>query len=101
MFSSKRAYPALARANMAPGVAIGVAVLIGGCSADVTRFDFPFFGLTEKSGATGSLPTPSESMTRRSYEDLASGAPRGAGLGESGRSAAPAPVASTPGGADR
>jgi len=101
MFSSKRAYPALARANMAPGVAIGVAVLIGGCSADVTRFDFPFFGLTEKSGATGSLPAPPESMTRRSYEDPTSGAPRGAGLGESGRGAAPAPVASTPYAGDR
>jgi murein DD-endopeptidase MepM/ murein hydrolase activator NlpD len=86
---------------MAPGVVIGVAVLIGGCSADVTRFDFPFFGLTEKAGETGSLPTPAEAMARRAYEDPSSGAPRGAGLGEGGRGATPAPVAGTPGAVDR
>src|SRR5262249_59368681 len=70
-------------------LAIALAVLLGGCSADVTRFDFPVFGLTDKAGETGSLPTPPEAMARRGYEDPSSGAPRGAGLGETGRGAAP------------
>jgi murein DD-endopeptidase MepM/ murein hydrolase activator NlpD len=94
MFSNKRAYAALAREAMAPGLAIALAILVGGCSADVTRFDFPFFGLTDKGGETGSLPTPPNAMARRGYEDPSSGAPRGAGLGETGRGAVPAPYAS-------
>ena len=40
------------------GVVIAFAVVVGGCSTDVTRFDFPFFGLTDKGGETGSLPLP-------------------------------------------
>src|SRR6516225_820467 len=94
MFSNTRASAALAGGIIAPGVAIALAV--GGCSADVTRFDFPVFGLTEKGGETGSLPLPPESMARRGYDDPSSGAPRGAGLAETGRGAAPAPYMSTP-----
>jgi murein DD-endopeptidase MepM/ murein hydrolase activator NlpD len=93
MFSNKRAHAALARDAVALALAIALAVLVGGCSADVTRFDFPVFGLTDKGGETGSLPTPPEALARRGYEDPASGAPRGAGLGEAGRGAAPAPYA--------
>src|SRR5262245_10615432 len=104
MFSNKRAHAALARDAVAPGLApglamgllaIALAVLLGGCSADVTRFDFPVFGLTDKAGETGSLPMPPEAMARRGYEDPSSGAPRGAGLGETGRAAAP-PLYVTP-----
>ena len=94
MFSNKRAHAALARDAVATGLAIALAVLIGGCSADVTRFDFPVFGLTNKSGETGSLPAPPEAMARRGYEDPASAVPRGAGLGETGQGAAPVPYAS-------
>jgi murein DD-endopeptidase MepM/ murein hydrolase activator NlpD len=93
MFSNKRARAALARDAVALALAIALAVLVGGCSADVTRFDFPVFGLTDKAGETGSLPTPPEAMARRGYEDPASGPPRGAGLGEAGRGAAPSPYA--------
>jgi len=97
MFSNKRAYAALARDVVATGWAVALAVLIGGCSADVTRFDFPVFGLTDKGGETGSLPAPPEAMARRGYEDPSSAAPRGAGLGETGRGAVPVPYAiSTP-----
>jgi murein DD-endopeptidase MepM/ murein hydrolase activator NlpD len=41
-----------------------VAVSTGACSADVTRFDFPPFGLTEGNRATGSLPVPPEPVAR-------------------------------------
>jgi murein DD-endopeptidase MepM/ murein hydrolase activator NlpD len=93
MFSNKRAHAALARDAVALVLAIALAVWVGGCSADVTRFDFPVFGLTDKGGETGSLPAPPEALARRGYEDPASAAPRGAGLGEAGRGAAPAPYA--------
>ena len=39
-----------------------LAVSAGGCSADVTRFDFPAFGLTEGKGADDRLlPGPPQS----------------------------------------
>jgi murein DD-endopeptidase MepM/ murein hydrolase activator NlpD len=66
--------------------------VVGGCSADVTRFDFPSFGLTGKGSETGSLPSSSQSANgTRSYDDTPPGAPpRGAGLGDpAGRSASP------------
>ena len=74
MLSNKRTCAALADVRVAQGVVIALAVLVGGCSADVTRFDFPFFGLTDKGGETGSLPTPPESIARRnpSYDDAPS-----------------------------
>ena len=75
---------------------IAFTVLVGGCSADVTRFDFPAFGLTEKSGSTASIPTPSAPIARRDpgYYD-GSPAPR-AGLGDPDRGYAPAPYADAP-----
>src|SRR6476660_1028703 len=93
MFSNKRARAALARDAVALALAIALAVLIGGCSADVTRFDFPVFGLTEKGGETGSIPTPPETMSRRSsgYDDGPGAPPRGAGLSDAGRGYSPAP----------
>lgn len=43
--------------------ALTLALLLGGCSADVGRFDFPAFNLNGDSGTTTSaLPTPSEPM---------------------------------------
>src|SRR5215467_5756253 len=86
MFSNKRAYAPRARQVLALGSAIALEILVGACSADVTRFDFPVFGLTDKGGETGSLPAPPEAMARRGYEDPSSAAPRGAGLGETGGS---------------
>jgi murein DD-endopeptidase MepM/ murein hydrolase activator NlpD len=64
---------------------------LGGCSADVTRFDFPAFNLSENSTATGSLPTapPSTQRSPGSYPGTYQGSlppPRGAGLSdEAGR----------------
>ena len=68
MLSSKRICAAFADVRVAQGVVIAFAVLVGGCSADVTRFDFPVFGLTDKGDETGSLPTPPESIARRDRE---------------------------------
>jgi murein DD-endopeptidase MepM/ murein hydrolase activator NlpD len=98
MLSNSPLCAASADARVAQGMAIAFAVLLGGCSADVTRFDFPVFGLTEKAGETGSLPVPSESIARRSpnYDDSPSAPPRGAGLGDAGRGYTPAPYSPTP-----
>ncbi|MGD9667523.1 MAG: LysM peptidoglycan-binding domain-containing protein [Hyphomicrobiaceae bacterium] len=40
--------------------ALTLALTLGGCSADVGRFDFPAFNLNGDSGTTSALPTPSE-----------------------------------------
>jgi hypothetical protein len=68
---------------------IACVVLVGGCSTDVTRFDFPFFGLTGKNDTTGSLPTPPEPIARNERYDA--GPPRGAGLGDTARGYTPPP----------
>src|SRR5438132_83437 len=52
MLSNSRLCAASADARVAQGMVFAFAVLLGGCSADVTRFDFPLFGLTEKGGET-------------------------------------------------
>jgi murein DD-endopeptidase MepM/ murein hydrolase activator NlpD len=44
----------------ARAVAVSAVLLLGGCSADVGRFDFPAFNLNAKGDATGSLPVPPE-----------------------------------------
>jgi hypothetical protein len=41
MLSSKRICASFADAHVAHGMVIALAVVVGGCSADVTRFDFP------------------------------------------------------------
>ena len=93
MLSSKRNRAAFADAPVAQGMAVAFAVLVGGCSADVTRFDFPFFGLTSKGNETGSLSAPPESVARndRGFDDGAGARPRGAGLGEANRGTTPPP----------
>ncbi len=93
MLSSKRICNTIAGVHVAHGVVIALAVVVGGCSTDVTRFDFPFFGLTNKGSETGSLPVPPESVARndRGYDDVPS-APRGAGLGDTGRAYTPPPT---------
>jgi murein DD-endopeptidase MepM/ murein hydrolase activator NlpD len=59
--------------------AIALAAL-GGCSADVTRFDFPAFNLTESSNTpTGSLPKPGSNSLAQQGPGIYDG-PRGAGL---------------------
>jgi murein DD-endopeptidase MepM/ murein hydrolase activator NlpD len=98
MLSNSRVCATFADAHVAQRLVIAIAVVFGGCSADVTRFDYPIFGLTDKSGETGSLPAPSESMARRTpaYDDGPSAAPRGAGLGDASRGYSPTPYAGTP-----
>src|SRR6185503_6325151 len=93
MLSSKRICNILPGVHVAHGVVIALAVVVGGCSTDVTRFDFPFFGLTNKGSETASLPTPPESVARndRGYDDVPSAPPRGAGLGDTGRAYTPPP----------
>ncbi|MFZ4806946.1 MAG: peptidoglycan DD-metalloendopeptidase family protein [Hyphomicrobiaceae bacterium] len=34
---------------------VGIAIAAGGCSADISRFDSPFFGMNDSSTATGSI----------------------------------------------
>ena len=46
----------------ARAVAVSAVLLLGGCSADIGRFDFPAFNLNAKGDATGSLPVPPESV---------------------------------------
>jgi murein DD-endopeptidase MepM/ murein hydrolase activator NlpD len=60
---------------------LAFALLLGGCSADVTRFDFPSFAFNEKGSETGSLPPAP--MARNPRHDEAP--PRVAGLGDVGR----------------
>jgi murein DD-endopeptidase MepM/ murein hydrolase activator NlpD len=40
--------------------------LVSGCSADIGRFDFPSLGLADKDSATGSIPTPSRPIYKKS-----------------------------------
>src|SRR6185295_14874829 len=96
MLSSKRICNTFADARVAHGIAIALTVMVGGCSTDVTRFDFPFFGLTSKGNETGSLPAPPESLARndRGYDEAPSAPPRGAGLGDTGRGYTPPPAGS-------
>src|SRR5262245_10497092 len=91
MSSSKRICTTLAEPRVAHGVAMALAVAVGGCSADVTRFDFPFFGLTGKGNETAALPTPPDSIARNGYEDAPGVPPRGAGLSDTNRGYAPSP----------
>jgi len=68
--------------HVAQGFLAAALAMFGGCSADVTRFDFPAFNLSESSNTqTGSLPRAgSEPLAQRGagYYD----GPRGAGLSE-------------------
>lgn len=41
---------------------LALALVAGGCSADVSRFDFPAFNLNGNTDATASIPRPSEPM---------------------------------------
>ena len=87
MLSSKRICTASADVRVAHGMVIALTVLVAGCSADVTRFDFPSFGLTGKGDETGSIANPPESVARRDrgYEDAPGTPPRRAGVGDPGR----------------
>jgi murein DD-endopeptidase MepM/ murein hydrolase activator NlpD len=85
MSSNVRSPAALARSSIAPGSALAFALLVGGCSADVTRFEFPAFAFNEKGSETGSLP-PERMARNPRYDDAPAGAPRGAGLSDAGRS---------------
>jgi murein DD-endopeptidase MepM/ murein hydrolase activator NlpD len=60
-----------ARGYLARGLVIALTVSAGGCSADVTRFDFPAFALTNSGAAptTGSLAPPPQPLPR-SYQSF-------------------------------
>jgi len=79
MLSNKCVQTVLARRHLARGLVIAVTVSAGGCSADVTRFDFPAFALTNSGAAptTGSLAPPPEPLPRsyQSYDAPPSVAP--------------------------
>ncbi len=49
--------------------------LVSGCSADIGRFDFPSMGLTDKDSATGSIPTPSRPVYKKSQRYSVGAAP--------------------------
>jgi len=90
--------------SRASGLVIALAMSGAGCSADVTRFDFPAFGLTNQANSTGSLgtsPGSTDTFTRRhqATDDVAAAPPRGAGAADSGRAYAPPPA--TGGAGDR
>jgi murein DD-endopeptidase MepM/ murein hydrolase activator NlpD len=56
MQSAKRLRRALAFRPWTNGLVCALALAGAGCSADVTRFDFPAFNLSEKGATTGALP---------------------------------------------
>ena len=69
MSSNKCVRTAFAHRRAAQGLMIAMTVSAGGCSADVTRFDFPAFALTNSGAAptTGSLAAPPQPVAR-SYQ---------------------------------
>ena len=75
MLSNTCMRTAFAHRRAAQGLVIAMTVSAGGCSADVTRFDFPAFALTN-SGAgaptTGSLTGPPQPVARgfQSYDEF-------------------------------
>jgi murein DD-endopeptidase MepM/ murein hydrolase activator NlpD len=71
MLSNKCVQTVLARRYAARGLVIAMTVSAGGCSADVTRFDFPAFALTNSGAAptTGSLAPPPQPLPR-SYQSF-------------------------------
>ena len=85
MLSSKRICNDLCRRpRRAAGWLLRWPSLVGGCSADVTRFDFPVFGLTEQ-GQRDRVSADAAGVGGRSdrgYDD-ARAPPRGAGLSDS------------------
>jgi murein DD-endopeptidase MepM/ murein hydrolase activator NlpD len=51
----------------------GLALTVAACSADITRFDSPYFGLNDTSGTTGSLPAASGSAALSDQTPLSGG----------------------------
>lgn len=51
-----------------PVAVVTLALLAGGCSADVTRFDFPAFNLNGNTETTAAIPRPSEPMSTGRFE---------------------------------
>src|SRR5262245_4034505 len=101
--SSNARWPfALTYAHAGRGLAVAVSVSMGACSADVTRFDFPAFNLSERNGSTGARPGPSVHAQRGGQGfDVPPGAPP-RGVGATLEPMAPAPYATTgPGGQPR
>lgn len=47
---------------------LALALIAGGCSADVSRFDFPAFNLNGNTDSTASIPRPSEPVRSGGFE---------------------------------
>ena len=83
-----------------PGVralAVAGSVAVGACSADVTRFDFPAFDLSESNGPTGALAgAPGQGQRPGQGFDVPPGAPP-RGVGAANEPMAPVYGAARPG----
>jgi hypothetical protein len=79
MSSNKFMRSTFAHRRAARGLVIAAAVSAGGCSADVTRFDFPAFALNSNGPppATGSLAPPPQPVARsyQRFDEPPSGPP--------------------------
>jgi murein DD-endopeptidase MepM/ murein hydrolase activator NlpD len=78
-------------------LAVAVSVAVGACSADVTRFDFPAFDLSESNGPTGALAgAPGQAQRPGQGFDVPPGAPP-RGVGAANEPMAPVYGAARPG----
>ena len=83
MSSNARWRSALSQAQIGRGLAVAVCVSVSACSADVTRFDFRAFNLSESSNTqTGSLPRAGSGSGYAGSGPGYYDGPRGAGLGD-------------------
>ncbi len=78
--SSRRGLEQRPAKALVPLAALFASLTVAGCSADVTRFDFPIFSMNEPADATASLPPPSPYAS-------------GAGAPSAGYGTTPEPVA--------
>ncbi len=77
-------------------VSVSLAVLGGGCSADVARFDFPGFAASDKN-ASGSIPRPSASLRSGGSGLIGANSKAVQAGGDSGSTYVPAPPISDSG----
>ncbi len=80
---NRTTHPPPASRHVAQGFFAAALAMLGGCSADVTRFDFPAFNLTESGSntQTGSLPRAGYEPSLAQRGPGPYDGPRGAGVG--------------------
>jgi murein DD-endopeptidase MepM/ murein hydrolase activator NlpD len=97
MSSNARWRSALSYALGVRALAVAVSGAMGACSADVTRFDFPAFDLSESNGPTGALAgAPGHAQRPAQSFDVPPGAPP-RGVGAANEPMAPVYGAARPG----